>query len=333
MVRSLIALLPFCCAVCLWAQAQPSTPASPPEDSLVIVVPQLGDQPLPKDEVAKASTSAAKYEESGTEKKPLFVKVTSADRPTQDAREHAEDRANAAKVANATVFYAVIAFVQLLIVGIQCFQLSKTIKSGAEQGKTLTTMVTEAKNAAAHIERGASNIQLAADAVRENANMAREMIGEQLDMLAKQMRAYLQIDAGTALAQITATEFRFQARPLLVNNGLTQATSVRVRSRAEIVANPLPADFVFRDPYGMAEESWFVGPKQSITLPISAEILVPDDEIIGIKVGLGKLLYAWGVINYDDVNGGSHELKFCLNFIWVGETVVGSFMGGRCSST
>jgi hypothetical protein len=161
--------------------------------------------------------------------------------------------------------------------------------------------------------------------MRDNAAMAKEM-------LAKQMRAYLHVDAGNALFQETQTNFRFQARPLLCNNGFTHARNIRIRVRAEIFPNPLPTDAVFRDPYGL-DETLYIGPRQNMSLPVSVDTLVPEEEIIRIRIGDGKIMYAWGIVTYDDVNDAHHQLTFCLNYQWIDKGVLGTFIGGRCDST
>jgi hypothetical protein len=45
---------------------------------------------------------------------------------------------------------------------------------------------------------------------------------------------------------------------------------------------------------------------------------MPDQDVDGIKnVSIGKGLYVWGVVSYEDIFGDPHETEFCQNLLWL----------------
>ena len=63
-----------------------------------------------------------------------------------------------------------------------------------------------------------------------------------------QLRAYLSVIIGTAVYQERDKNFRFEAKPAIVNNGQTPAYNVRYRIKADIFTDSVAASYTFREP-------------------------------------------------------------------------------------
>jgi hypothetical protein len=68
---------------------------------------------------------------------------------------------------------------------------------------------------------------------------------DQSETTRKQLRAYLSIVIGQATYQDDARNIRFEAKPLLINNGETPAYNVRVRIKADILTDSVSKNFTF----------------------------------------------------------------------------------------
>lgn len=245
----------------------------------------------------------------GTETKPLFVKVLppqqTLEESVRNATESREKATNDRNLVIVTAILAAIGFLQLLVFGYQATQLRKTVEAAAGQSEDMKRTVTEASRSAAAMEKVAEHIEISAAAATASVSSINQ-----------QMRAYLCAVIGGATYQERPKNLRFQASPQIINAGLTPAYRVFFRINAAILPVPLPKDFAFPLP---AERNGgpLVGPRQSMAVSPVVRDFCGDSEVDKIKRGEGQALYAWGIIEYEDVFRNQQYTKFCQIYTWL----------------
>jgi hypothetical protein len=177
--------------------------------------------------------------------------------------------------------------------------------TGIAQSSRMERSITEANRAATAME----------EVARATHNNAELMQG----LFQKQMRAYLSVEFGTATYQ--DANWRFEAQPVITNNGLTPARNVSFKILADIVDGRAVNDVKFADIGELIVNDAGLAPRQQFTIRRVVNDRVPDGEVEAIMQGLERRLFAWGKVMYDDVYGGSWETNFCLNYTFykVGE--------------
>jgi hypothetical protein len=192
-----------------------------------------------------------------------------------------------------TLAYVVISLLAFFAIKKQANLTEKQAKSSGEQFTQQITQLTKSADAMGQI---ATKI--------EDGNK-------------KTIRAYLTVAHGPANYQSTIDNRKFDVRPLLGNSGMTPARKVKYRIAADILPNPLPANFDFPlrpdDP-----GAGLIGPHQNFYMLAMVPDFVPDVEIGDIKMGTTKSLYVWGLVTYEDMFGEAHKLTFCAQVIWLG---------------
>jgi hypothetical protein len=148
-------------------------------------------------------------------------------------------------------------------------------------------------------------------------------LADTLDDTSKlQLRAYLTVAIGQAVYQERRTEENggdlvFGGNPLLVNTGRTPAQKIKFKCRAAILSVPLPREFHL--PEGIDENTGesMLGPQQSANMFSVVDGFQPDNEVANIKNGfMGRGLYVWGLITYEDIFKQPHETRFCQHLYW-----------------
>jgi hypothetical protein len=169
----------------------------------------------------------------------------------------------------------------------------------------------------------------AANAMHEVAEATRNNAILMSAMFAKQMRAYISVEVGTAIFQ--DKNLRFEAIPTLTNNGLTPA-----RILADILDGS-QSGLEFTEIGDLLVNDMGMAPRQALTIRRVVANRVPDAEVAGIMAGISRRLFAWGKVTYDDVYGGSWETNFCLSywFVKIGDDwkVFGNFFPKHYSAT
>jgi hypothetical protein len=196
--------------------------------------------------------------------------------------------------------------------------LSKT----SRQSASLAESVRETARFATAMEAVASSLKETAQASAET-----------LRGLRQQMRAYLSVGVGGAVYQDRTKQLRFEAKSVLTNSGLTPAHKVKHRTSARIMPIPIAPDFTYPLPAGDSGEN-LVGPRQTAVLSVIVDDFVPDADVDDIKVGKGKALVVWGIVEYDDVFGDQQDTRFCQILTWLQDgTVWGYFAPGHNDGT
>jgi hypothetical protein len=257
------------------------------------------------------SMPATKPDRRGTEQQPIVVSRA----PNELAAERddqVEHSRNERWSTNATI---VLSIFTILLWGANVWLIRDARKVSDRQAK-------DTRDAISQQMRSADAMHEVAEATRNNAVM---MSG----MFHKQMRAYLTVEIGTALYQ--DERLRFEAKPVLTNNGLTPARNVCFRVMADILegANGPPTvprieDLIVND-MGLA-------PRQQVTLSRVVANRIPENEVADVLAGTTRRLHAWGRVTYDDVFDGSWETNFYFSYFFP-KSEKGYSIGGNFSTS
>jgi hypothetical protein len=289
-----------------------------------------------KDQIneAKSGTNEGRRDD-GTEHSPLVVKVLAAPKTAEETQAEAAERKE--RISNdrdtrltnsrlliATWAFAGIAFLQLCVYIYQSRKLKLSVDSMTEQSKAMERHINEAARQAEAMEDVARNIEISTGVATESIRILR-------DRTAQQMRAYVSVVIGSAVFQDANN--KFEAKPLLVNNGHTPAHKLTYHARAEIRDLPLPSDFNFPLP-DTPKKGSVVGPHQSATMNAIVDNRVDEALVEQIKSGIKLGLVVWGIVNYEDAFGESHYTKFCQNIIWRRDgSIMGYYLPGHDDAT
>lgn len=132
-----------------------------------------------------------------------------------------------------------------------------------------------------------------------------------------QLRAYLSVVIGPAVYQDRERELRFEAKPLILNNGSTPAYNVRYSIRAAIMADTEAGNFVYTEPPDAPLSQASIGPNENRVMSGIVDQYVPDEDIQDICDAKGKALYVWGVVRYDDVFKQPRYTQFAQKIWWL----------------
>jgi hypothetical protein len=152
---------------------------------------------------------------------------------------------------------------------------------------------------------------------------------EQSNTSRAELRAYLSVVVGGAVYQERARGLKFEAKPVILNNGKTPAYNVRYRARAEVLTDSVSKTFVFTAPPDTPHSQASIGPQENRILSAVLDHFVADNEIQDIKSGNGKALWVWGIVHYDDVFKCPRFTQFCQRLAWLPDdrNVIGSYDG------
>lgn len=179
-----------------------------------------------------------------------------------------------------------------------------------EQSIDMKSSLDTAARSAAAMERVAAHIAISASAAQDSVAAVRERT-------AAQMRAYLSVIVGAAIYQERDKSIRFEAKPVVVNNGFTPARMVRCRAKAAILRPPIPADFDFRLEPKFIQGGNVIGSQNHNIISAIVDEYVPDEEISDIKSGRTSALHVWGLVEYEDIFGEQHKTEFCQCLTWL----------------
>jgi len=202
-------------------------------------------------------------------------------------------------------------------------QTDKLIKENIAQSASLERSVAETARSASAMEGVSKSLEITAKSSAES-----------VEGLRQQMRAYVGTAIGGAAYQDRAQNTRFMASPWLTNHGFTPAHKVRHKSKAAILAVPLPSDFDYPVPAVYVGET-IMQPRQQNQINIIVDDFINDADIANAKASNGSGLYVWGTIEYEDIFGDVHCTRFCQLLTWLpdGKTVWGTFIAGHNDGT
>lgn len=251
----------------------------------------------------------------GTNGQPLVVTKALDER----RREQFIDDQHAKNESRTTIATIVLAIFTIALWAANIWLIRDARRVSDRQASTTNRSIEEAK-------RSADAMHDVAEATKNNAIL---MSG----MLSKQMRAYLTVEIGGALYQ--DEHLRFEAKPVLANNGLTPARKVCFRVMADIMDGvngppaPVVEDLLVND-MGLA-------PRQQVTIGRAVANRIPDNEVTEVMAGTTRRLHAWGRVTYDDVFGGSWETNFYFTYIFLkaekGYSIRGNFSTSHNNAT
>ena len=119
-------------------------------------------------------------------------------------------------------------------IGYQAKKLRDTVESGEKQSIAMKDSIQESRRAANAMESFAKSAERASKAAAQSTVLIRQ-----------QMRAYLSVRIDGGFYQDRTMGLRFEAKPMLINTGLTPARKVAYVARAAVFQFPLPEDFCF----------------------------------------------------------------------------------------
>lgn len=192
-------------------------------------------------------------------------------------------------------------------------QTDKLIQENIAQSRSMAESVKETARSATAMEGVAKSLEITATASQQAATAAQQSI----DGLRQQMRAWLTVIIGGGIYQERDKNLKFDARPLILNTGLTPARNVRYQIKAAVLPIPLPPEFDFPLPEkDLGAGGNCIGAHQSAQMVAIVDDYVRDEIIEDIKAGKDVGLFNWGLVTYDDVFGGSHKTEFCQQVTW-----------------
>jgi hypothetical protein len=303
--RRFIAFFVCCAALCGLAQSQPPapTPATPIQN-------QQGEA-SPEKQKTRGDQEATKVLSTSVDK--LTAEV--AKRNEREQRDAAEkDSPQNWWTINGT--NVVIAFFTAVLALVACLQWRTYEKQAKLMGAALV------------VTRDAAN------AAKESADATKATVAVLERTAERQLRAYLYAGLATAEVQDPFKQKTFIARITLTNAGQTPAKKMRIKARADIFSNPLPAGHVFQPAYGIGE-TYELGPNQVSHIPAAVPTFQIAGEVAAIKKSEGKALYMWGVAEYEDVFTHPRITNFGVMITWHPDdaTFTTTFLPGYNSST
>jgi hypothetical protein len=155
-----------------------------------------------------------------------------------------------------------------------------------------------------------------AEGIAVSANAAQQSVATLRERTAMQMRAYVSVVVGAAIFQDRDRQLRFEAKPVMVNNGNTPAHNVGFWAGSAILPVPLPDNFDF-PLTGERRGAAPLGPHQTFIMSAVVPEYVNDAEIEPIKRGNGRALAVWGMVTYRDVFGEERETRFGQIITWL----------------
>jgi len=287
-----------------------------------------------------ALSLASGYEETGKSQKqaqenqsvpsPVTVNVTQA--PSQIQKENPKADSENRREPIWSNWALVLVAAAAAFAGIKTLRaIESQVVEMRNTGKQTDKLIQENIAQSASLERSVketARFATAMEGVAVSLSQTAALSLKTVEGLKQQMRAYVNVIVFSAIPQDRTKGIKFQAIPALINNGLTPAHKVKHRTKAAILPIPLPHDFNYPLPDMDSPES-LMGPRQQNTLGPIVDDFIDDAEVANVTHGMGKGLYAWGVIEYEDVFGHKQQTRFCQFLTWLadGKTVMGYFVG------
>jgi hypothetical protein len=263
-------------------------------------------------------------DERGSHTVPLVIEVLpakDADEITRQQHKHEQDKAfYDGLIAWSTIALAIVTTILAGFTGALWWATYKLARDARDAAKRQSIEMKESLRisdmAANAMEKVAQNIAITAS---------------------QQMRAYLSVIIAGATYQERSKGLKFDARPLILNNGHTPAHKVGYKAKAKLLPIPLPDDFAFPLDEQVTGAA-VLGPQQNFTMSAVVDDFCDDAEVDDIKKNTqGKALYMWGVVTYEDVFGETRKTRFCHQMMWIGdgkdEKVWGYYTGPHNNAT
>ena len=205
------------------------------------------------------------------------------------------------------IVQSIIFALQLFVFRDQARKLRQTVDASTQQTKDMKESIAQSTRAANAMEKSANA-----------ATVGSQAAARSVELISKQMRAYLSVRINDGFYQDRAANLRFEVKPMLINTGLTPAQRVSYSAKADVLPFPLADEFVFpalekpRSIFGL------LAPQQNMIMNAMVQgDFFEDGEVEDIKRGRGKRLYIWGTVLYEDVFGEQRYTNFAHSIIWL----------------
>lgn len=132
------------------------------------------------------------------------------------------------------------------------------------------------------------------------------------DTAERQLRAYVSVEAGQNGRQRKGYKFDF--RPVLINNGLTPAADVQIISNVGVVPPLIPSNFDYSLPPAPNPSITTIGPRQSRVHTLIFHRKLTFAEMRGIAKGT-LVFHVYGTVSYKDVFGRARRTNFSMNIL------------------
>jgi hypothetical protein len=132
----------------------------------------------------------------------------------------------------------------------------------------------------------------------------------------RQLRAYLSVVVGAGIYQERLKGLRFEARPIILNNGATPAYKVRFSAVARIIPDKLAATYEFKMPTMLPVSQASIGPKENRIMSAVYPRMIPDHRAKKVVLGDKIALWVWGVVEYEDAFEQPRYTQFCQRLDW-----------------
>lgn len=191
----------------------------------------------------------------------------------------------------------------------------QTMQFTAKTAYAMSDTARETRRGATAMAGVATAMAVSAEKAGESVIVSRKVAASQQLFGQTQLRAYVSVLLGPALYQVRGANLRFETSPTLTNTGHTPARNIRWRIQSAILPNPLPDDFRFPIPKHQAGSS-LLPPQQSFEMKSVVAEFIDEDAVEATRYGLGRSLYVWGYVVYEDIFQRTHRTTFAQQVFW-----------------
>jgi hypothetical protein len=135
----------------------------------------------------------------------------------------------------------------------------------------------------------------------------------------RQLRAYLSVVIGGGTYQDRLKGLRFDAQPMILNNGATPAYKVRYSAIAKIIPDAIAAKYDFKIPAVPPISQASIGPKENRSMTAVYKWTIPDARAAKVFAGDKIALWVWGAVEYEDAFGNPRYTEFCQRLMWLAD--------------
>lgn len=261
---------------------------------------------LPPNQAVEASEAKSEPDNRGTMDHPAVVDLSPSSVPKIEAIDKTERPIDHLSPEWLLAYFTGALALITGGLALYTFRLYRaTVGLGRDAKQTAKDQTNRMERSVVEANRAATAMEAVALATNNNAALMQTLIR-------KQMRAYVSVEVGVAVYQ--DARLRFEAKPNLVNNGLTPARNVSIKALAAIIDGSGPAAVTLPDVGAVPASDVGLAPRQILTMSAVVDGRLPDAEVEEVMTGSTRRLFAWGKVTYDDVYGESWETNFCVNY-------------------
>jgi hypothetical protein len=214
-----------------------------------------------------------------------------------------------------------VGLLQLLVFGLQARRLRETIDTmrniDSGQSAKVQATIDQAARTAAAMEKISEAMADNVESIRESVATSKQIAARQKEVTELQLRAYLSVVIGLGLLQDRKNGVKFEAQPLLVNNGHTPANKVITSIQADILPSPLGRDYVLPPFPGRPSGEGVIPAHQNRVMSGVVDNFIADQDVADVMRGNGRGLFVWGSVSYEDAFKQPRTVEFCQQITWL----------------